>query len=118
KVGEKPAGALQGVETIFSAMFLSREDTLFSSRADAVHTMSAHSQKAFDQLWALQGSDGPSKGGWRWYAANLDPWENAESGAYGASRAAVALMQTPQEYRETAKVREQAAALNAYVMDS
>ena len=28
KVGEKPAGALQGVETIFSAMFLSREDAM------------------------------------------------------------------------------------------
>ena len=73
KVGEKPAGALQGVETIFSAMFLSREDTLFSSRANAVKTMSTHSQKAFDQLWALQNSEGPSKGGWRWYAASLDP---------------------------------------------
>ena len=118
KVGEKPAGALQGVETIFSAMFLSREDTLFSSRADAVKTMSAHSQKAFDQLWALQNSEGPSKGGWRWYAANLDPWENAESGRFGASLAAVALTQTPKEYRETAKVREQAAALNAYLMES
>jgi squalene-hopene/tetraprenyl-beta-curcumene cyclase len=110
KVGEKPAGALQGVETIFSAMFLSRED--------ATHTMSAHSQKAFDQLWALQGTEGASKGGWRWYAANLDPWENAESGRYGASLAAVALMQSPQEYRDAPKVREQAAALSAYLMDA
>ncbi len=93
KVGEKPTGALQGVETIFTAMFLSRED--------AMKTMSAHSQKAFDQLWSLQGTDGPSKGGWRWYAANLDPWENGESGRYGAALAAVALMQTPAEYRNT-----------------
>jgi hypothetical protein len=110
KAGEKPAGALQGVETIFTAMFLSRED--------ATKTMSAHSQKAFDQLWALQSSDGPSKGGWRWYAANLDPWENAESGRYGASLAAVALAQTSADYRDTAKVRDHAAALNAYLMDS
>ena len=110
KVGEKPAGALQGVETIFSAMFLSRED--------AAKTMSAHSQKAFDQLWALQNSEGSSKGGWRWYAANLDPWENAESGRYGAALAAVALTQTPAEYRDTPKVRDQAASLNAYLMDA
>jgi squalene-hopene/tetraprenyl-beta-curcumene cyclase len=110
KVGEKPPGALQSVETIFSAMFLSRED--------AVKTMSAHSQKAFDQLWALQGTEGASKGGWRWYAANLDPWENNESGRYGASLAAVALTQTPADYRDTPKVREQAAALNAYLIDS
>ena len=110
KVGEKPPGALQSVETIFSAMFLSRED--------ATKTMSAHTQKAFDQLWALQSVDGPSKGGWRWYAANLEPWENAESGRYGASLAAVALTQTPAEYRDTPKVRDQTAALTTYLTDS
>jgi squalene-hopene/tetraprenyl-beta-curcumene cyclase len=110
KVGEKPTGPLQSVEAIFSAMFLSRED--------AKQTMSAHTQKAFDQLWTLQGGTGASKGGWRWYAVNLDPWENAESHFYGSSLAAVALTQAPTEYRNTPKVREQAAALNAYLMDS
>jgi squalene-hopene/tetraprenyl-beta-curcumene cyclase len=110
KVGEKPAGGLQGVETIFSAMFLSREDV--------TKTMSAHSQKAFDQLWALQARDGASKGGWRWYAASLDPWENTESGRFGASLAAVALTQTPDDYRTATTVREQSAALQAYLMDS
>ena len=110
KVGEKPAGALQGVETIFSAMFLSRED--------AMKTMSAHTQKAFAQLWALQSGEGAPTGGWRWYAANLDPWENTESGRYGASLAAMALMQTAAEYRNMPGVREQAASLNAYLMDS
>lgn len=110
KVGEKPAGPLQSVEAIFSAMFLSRED--------AMQTMSAHTQKAFDQLWTLQGGAGASKGGWRWYAVNLDPWENAESHFYGSSLAAVALTQTPADYRNTPRVREQAAALNAYLMDS
>jgi squalene-hopene/tetraprenyl-beta-curcumene cyclase len=110
KVGEKPAGGLQGVETIFTAMFLSRED--------AMKTMSAHTQKAFVQLWTLQGTEGANKGGWRWYAANLDPWENNESGRYGAALAALALTQTPAEYRNTPKVREQTAALNAYLMDA
>jgi squalene-hopene/tetraprenyl-beta-curcumene cyclase len=110
KVGEKPAGGLQGVETIFSAMFLSRED--------AKKTMSTHTQKAFDQLWALQSADGPSTGGWRWYAANLDPWENSESGRYGASLAAIALAQTPGEYRDTPNVRAHSASLSAYLLDS
>jgi hypothetical protein len=109
KVGEKPPGPLQGIETIFTAMFLSRED--------AMKTMSAHTQKAFDQLWTLQGTEGASKGGWRWYAANLDPWENAESGRYGAALAAVALTQTPAQYRDTPQVRDQEASLNAYLMD-
>jgi hypothetical protein len=110
KVGEKPPGGLQSVEVIFSAMFL--------SRADAVQTMSAHTRKAFDQLWTLQGGAGASKGGWRWYAVNLDPWENAESHFLGSSLAAVALTQTPAEYRNTPQVRDQAAALNTYLLDS
>jgi squalene-hopene/tetraprenyl-beta-curcumene cyclase len=118
KVGEKPAGALQSVEAIFSAMFLSREDAPSPSRADVVQTMSVHTQKAFDQLWTLQGGAGASKGGWRWYAANLDPWENAESPFYGASLAAVALTQAPAAYRDTPAVRDHAAALNTYLMES
>lgn len=110
KVGEKPAGALQSVEVIFAAMFLSRDD--------AMKTMSAHTQKAFDQLWTLQGVAGASKGGWRWYAVNLDPWENPESHFFGSSLAAVALTQTSAEYRNSPKVRDQTAALNAYLLES
>jgi len=110
KVGEKPAGALQSVEVIFSSMFLSRED--------AINTMSAHTQKAFDQLWTLQGGAGASKGGWRWYAVNLDPWENTESHFFGSSLAAVALTRAPAEYRNTPKVQVQAAALNPYLLES
>jgi squalene-hopene/tetraprenyl-beta-curcumene cyclase len=110
KVGEKPAGALQSVEVIFSAMFLSRDD--------AMKTMSAHTQKAFDQLWTLQGGAGASTGGWRWYAVNLDPWENTESHFFGSSLAAVALTHTPAEYRNTPKVRDHAAALSTYLLES
>jgi squalene-hopene/tetraprenyl-beta-curcumene cyclase len=106
-VGAKPAGALQGVETVFSAMFLSRED--------AKNTMSAHTRKAFDQLWTLQNAEGPATGAWRWYAANLDPWENAESGYYGASLAALAIGQTPSSYRDEANVRDHIASITTYL---
>lgn len=109
KVGEKPAGALQSVEVIFSAMFLSGDE--------ATKTMSAHTQKAFDQMWALQGGEGARAGGWRWFAANLDPWENAESHFFGSSFAAAALTQAPDDYRNTPKVRDHAAALNAYLLE-
>jgi squalene-hopene/tetraprenyl-beta-curcumene cyclase len=110
KVGEKPPAALQSVEAIFSAMFLSRED--------AMRTMSAHTQKAFDQLWTLQGTAGAPKGGWRWYAVNLDPWENAESHFFGSSLAAVAITQTPAEFRSTPAVHAQTAALTTYLTES
>src|SRR5688572_6719883 len=93
KAGEKPPGGLQSVETIFSALFLGREDQM--------KTMSSHTQKAFDQLWALQSGEGAPKGAWRWYAANLDPWENSESSYYGAALAHAAIVYTPGEYRES-----------------
>src|SRR6185436_12108964 len=106
-VGAKPAGALQSVEAIFAAMFLTSED--------AAATMSAHRQKAFDQLWTLQNSDGKNQGGWRWYAANLDPWENPESVYYGASLAALAVGSTPSSYRNDQTTRGRADALSDYL---
>jgi squalene-hopene/tetraprenyl-beta-curcumene cyclase len=106
-VGAKPPGALQSVEAIFAALFLPSKDTSGA--------MSADSRKAFDQVWALQQQDGRAKGAWRWYAANLDPWENPESVFYGASLAALALGHAPAEYQESAAVREQAVALTAFL---
>jgi squalene-hopene/tetraprenyl-beta-curcumene cyclase len=106
-VGAKPAGALQSVESIFSAMFLTADD--------APKTMSAHRQKAFDQLWALQNADGKNQGAWRWYSANLDPWENPESVYYGTSLAALALGSTPDSYRNDATVRQRTDSLTAYL---
>jgi squalene-hopene/tetraprenyl-beta-curcumene cyclase len=89
---DKPAeGALGTVEAVMSAMFLSRDD--------ARGTMSSHGKQAFDRLWELQEADGPGKGGWQWYEANLDPWENHESGYYGAALVALAFGQAPEAYR-------------------
>jgi hypothetical protein len=34
--------------------------------------MSEPTQKAFEQLWALQRTEPPAKGAWKWYSANLD----------------------------------------------
>jgi len=104
-VGEKPAAALQSVEVIFAALFLS----------DSPQLMSAHRQKAFDQLWTLQGADGKNQGAWKWYSANLDPWENPESVYYGASLAALALGSTPSSYRNDEATRARADALSSYL---
>ena len=111
KVGEKPAGALQGVETIFSAMFLSRED--------AMKTMSAHSQKAFDQLWALQSTRGRRR--------RADGGGTRRISTPGRTPNPAALVHRSRQSRSRRrqrsiatrpKVREQAAALNAYLMES
>ncbi|HET9268302.1 MAG TPA: hypothetical protein VFO31_09065 [Vicinamibacterales bacterium] len=104
----KPAeGALGTVEAVMSAMFFSRDD--------AQDAMSSHSRQAFDRLWESQESSGPQKGAWQWYEANLDPWENPESGYYGASLVALALAQMPAAYRGDASVRAHADALTAYL---
>jgi squalene-hopene/tetraprenyl-beta-curcumene cyclase len=109
-VGAKPPGALQYVETVFTAMFLAEQD--------GNKTMSADTRKAFDQLWTLQEREGALKGAWKWYAANLDPWENPGSVYYGASLAALAVSTTPPEYQRDASVRERIAVLNEFLSSS
>src|ERR1044071_139264 len=68
KMGKPAEGALGTVEAVMSAMFFSRDD--------ARTTMSAHTRVAFERVWELQEPDGDAKGGWTWYEAKLDPWEN------------------------------------------
>ena len=104
----KPAeGALGTVEAVMSAIFLGRDD------ARAV--MSSHTRQAFDRLWELQEREGPAKGGWPWYQAKLDPWENSESLYYGSALVALALGQTSEAYQTDAEIRARAAALTTYL---
>src|ERR1044071_3581443 len=107
KMAKPQEGALGTVEAVMSAMFFSRDD--------ARDVMSSHTKQAFDRLWEAQDTGGASKGAWQWYEASLDPWENHESGYYGASLVALALGQTPASYRQDAGVRAGAAALTTYL---
>lgn len=65
-VGAKPEGALQGVETVFAALFLAQQDL--------GKVVGSETRRAFDQLWALQLDEGATKGAWQWYPVNLDPF--------------------------------------------
>jgi len=85
-VGAKPPSYLQGVEVVFAAFFLS------APSADASVTPQARA--AFDQLWAIQATDGSSQGAWEWLTVDLDPWEHAESAYFGAALAALAVGRT------------------------
>jgi hypothetical protein len=97
--GAKPAGGLQSVETIFAAMLLPQGDSA--------------QRPTFDQLWALQQNDGGLKGGWRWYAANLEPWETPPQFRYGASLAALAIGSAPADLHDAKRI----SALAAYLQD-
>jgi squalene-hopene/tetraprenyl-beta-curcumene cyclase len=100
--GEKPKGALQSVETIMAAMFV---------------TDAEPRRKTFDQLWTLQQSDGALKGGWQWYNANLDPWETPAQFRYGAALAALAIGAAPPEIRDTPDAQQRIRALADFLLD-
>jgi hypothetical protein len=110
KAGSKPPSPIRDVEVIFTAMFLAERD--------ADRSMRSATRLAFEQLWALQLREGATKGAWRWYVADLDPWEHSGSALYGASLAALAVGRTPADYRSVPSVAESIAALIGYLRDS
>src|SRR5262249_13025654 len=59
--------------------------------------------------------DGKNKGGWPWFSLELDPWEMPESAYYGASIAAIAIGNTPVNYRNRPDVKEHVSALVEYL---
>jgi squalene-hopene/tetraprenyl-beta-curcumene cyclase len=107
-VGAKPPAALRDVEVIFAALFLAANDV-------EQKTLSPETQKAFDQLWTLQLQDGEGRGAWKWYQADLDPWEMPDSIYFGASLAALAVGMTPAEYRRRPDIRANIDRLMQYL---
>jgi len=109
--GNKPAAALRDVEVIFTALFLARED---SGRK----MLSPVTEKAFDQLWALQVQVGAMRGSWKWYNANLNPWETPDSVYYGTALAALAVGTTPSQYRSRPEIREKIDSMSQYLQNA
>jgi squalene-hopene/tetraprenyl-beta-curcumene cyclase len=107
-VGAKPPAALRDVEVIFAALFLAINDA-------GAPDLSADTEKAFEQLWALQALDGEAAGTWKWYNATLDPWEMPESTYFGASLAALAVGHTPAAYRNRPAIRANIDRLTQYL---
>ena len=107
-VGAKPAATLRDVEVIFAALFLARQD-------EGKTTLSAEAQQAFDQLWSLQSLEGGTKGSWKWYNADLNPWETPESIYYGTALAALAIGSAPNEYRNRPETKDRISSLIEYL---
>ncbi len=102
RAGVEPVDALQRTNTIFEAMFVTDADT---------------QRKAFDQLWTLQKTDGPLKGAWQWFAADLDPWETPLQVPYGAALGALAIGSAPASIRNTPAAQAGIRSLVAYLND-
>jgi squalene-hopene/tetraprenyl-beta-curcumene cyclase len=107
QLAAKPTQAL-GVEAVFSALFLTLQDA-------GKKELDPLTLRAFDQLWSLQLKDGKNKGAWPWFSLELDPWEMPESAYYGASIAAIAIGNTPANFRSRPDVKEHVSALTGYL---
>jgi len=77
--------------------------------------LSDDTRSAFDNLWVLQRTDGPSKGGWPWQLFDLNPWEGNTSPYHGATLAAVAVGVAPDNYRATPAIQKNITALRDYL---
>lgn len=104
KAGAEPPGALQGVETVFAALFLGSED------GDAPST-----RAAFSQLWSLQRKEGSVHGAALWYSAGLDPWETPAASYYGSALAALALAAAPSAVRTAPEAQDHIHALQDFL---
>lgn len=97
-----------GVESVLTALLLASDD---AQRGQ----LSAETEKAFARMWSLQQTTGDTKGAWRWYSLNLDPWEMPESNFFGASLAALAAGTAPGDYQSRPPIQENLAALRQFL---
>jgi squalene-hopene/tetraprenyl-beta-curcumene cyclase len=77
--------------------------------------LSNDTRAAFDNLWALQQTDGPNKGAWLWQMFDMNPWEGNISAYHGATLAAVAVGVAPEDYRSTPAIQKNLEVLRDYL---
>ena len=100
RAGAEPVDGLQRTNTIFETLFVTDE---------------SKQREAFRQLWALQKTDGPLKGAWQWFAADLDPWETPLQVPYGAALGALAIGSAPASMRDTPEAQARIRSLVEYL---
>src|SRR5262249_875307 len=77
--------------------------------------LSDDTRTAFDNLWALQQTDGAYKGAWLWQLFDLNPWEGSTSPYYGATLAAIAVGTAPENYRSAPAIQNKLKMLRGYL---
>jgi squalene-hopene/tetraprenyl-beta-curcumene cyclase len=99
-----------GAQVVLSALVLAMDDAQRGK-------LSPEGEKAFDRMWSIQLNSGPDKGAWQWSDFDLDPWETKDSAFYGAALGALATGLAPAEYQARPEIRDNVAALRAYLRD-
>ena len=98
----------RGTESVLNALILASHD------AEDNH-LDALTLTAFQNMWALQEKDGPSRGSWPWLRFGMEPWEANDSRYYGSALAALAVGLAPEDYRLKAEASPFVASLRDYL---
>jgi len=97
-----------GAQVVLSSLVLADDDA-------ARGKLSPEGEKAFERMWSIQLKEGPDKGAFLWSDFDLDPWETKDAAFYGAALAALATGWAPADYQARPEIRENVAALEAYL---
>ena len=98
----------RGTEAVLNALILANRDATAGALSDTT-------RQAFDNLWALQLTNGEAAGGWAWLDFGLAPWEIPSAQFYGATLAAVAVGTAPEQYVFERGNTPRLASLRAYL---
>jgi squalene-hopene/tetraprenyl-beta-curcumene cyclase len=97
-----------GAQVVLASLVLAMDD---ASRGK----LSPEGEKAFERMWSIQLKEGADKGGWNWSDFDLDPWETKDSAYYGVALGALATGFAPADYQARPQIRENVAAMTAYL---
>ena len=98
----------RGTEAVLNALILASHDA-------PTGKFSTDARLAFDNMWALQLTEGNARGAWSWLQFDNEPWEAPDSQYYGAALAAIALGRAPASYRAQPDVAPRAEMLRDYL---
>jgi squalene-hopene/tetraprenyl-beta-curcumene cyclase len=106
KNGPPKTAEARGTESVLNALILSSYDARAGKFGDDTLT-------AFRNMWALQLASGDAKGAFTWLNFHNEPWEADDSQFWGATLAAIAVGNAPEQYRS--QVKANVAALAGYL---
>jgi squalene-hopene/tetraprenyl-beta-curcumene cyclase len=108
KNGAPKTAEARGTESVLNALILSTYDVHEGKFGD-------DTRKAFDNMWALQLKTGDAMGAFTWLNFHNEPWEADDSQFWGATLAAIAAGNTPQQYRAEPQIKANLALLASYL---
>jgi len=108
KSGPGKTAESRATEAVLNAVILASADA-------AEGKLRPVTRSAFEEVWALQETEGKIAGAWKWQNFHLGPWEGDESEYQGAALLMGAAVNAPEGYAQDAAARPHLAALQQYL---